>query len=130
MAPVILFGKFNTGSFIPCASSTKFYTKLLDSFLPSWLQIASFLKFTYQPRYLRVTPQCTFLLFFPGCPLETLIRQVNPPPLDAAELLSPFPTPASGPYFDLHRTVNVTALKGVTTHLVCRVKRLGNYTVG
>ena len=67
-------------------------------------------------------------LFFPGCPLETLIRQVKPL-RDADEIFSPYPTPATGPYFDLHRTVNVTALKGVTTHLVCRVKRLGNHTV-
>lgn len=36
---------------------------------------------------------------------------------------------AHGPYFDLHRTRNVTALAGVTTNLVCRVRRLGNHTV-
>ena len=71
---------------------------------------------------------------FAGCPLETLIRQVRPLPGvgDTPHDLifkPPFPTPETGPYFDLHRTVNVTALKGVTTHLVCRVKRLGNHTV-
>lgn len=52
---------------------------------------------------LLVTP--TLLSFFPGCPLETLIRQVKPlaRPSDHESLLSPFPTPDSGPYFDLHR---------------------------
>ena len=33
------------------------------------------------------------------------------------------------PYFDLERTQNVTALSGVDTRLVCRVRRIGNYTV-
>ena len=37
--------------------------------------------------------------------------------------------PKHGPFFDLHRTKNVTALKGVTTNLICRVRRLGNHTV-
>lgn len=62
-------------------------------------------------------------------PLENLIgKQVKPLP-DPDPIFNPYPTPDTGPYFDLHRTVNVTALKGVTTHLVCRVKRLGNHTV-
>ena len=37
--------------------------------------------------------------------------------------------PAKGPYFDVRRSKNVTALKGVTANLVCRVRRLGNHTV-
>ena len=37
--------------------------------------------------------------------------------------------PASGPYFDIRRSRNVTALKGVTSNLVCRVRRLNNHTV-
>ena len=37
--------------------------------------------------------------------------------------------PTSGPYFDVRRSKNVTALKGVTSNLVCRVRRLGNHTV-
>ena len=35
----------------------------------------------------------------------------------------------NGPYFDVRRSKNVTALKGVTTNLVCRVRKLGNHTV-
>ena len=68
----------------------------------------------------------------PGCPLETLIRHKQPPaPLEDPSLIfsPPYPTPPTGPYFDPRRTANVTALRGVTTHLVCRVKRLGNHTV-
>lgn len=68
-------------------------------------------------------------LAFVALPLENLIgKQVKPLP-DPDPIFNPYPTPDTGPYFDLHRTVNVTALKGVTTHLVCRVKRLGNHTV-
>ena len=37
--------------------------------------------------------------------------------------------PTSGPYFDIRRSKNVTALKGVTSNLVCRVRRLQNHTV-
>ena len=37
--------------------------------------------------------------------------------------------PQSGPYFDVRRSKNVTALKGVTSNLVCRVRRLNNHTV-
>ena len=37
--------------------------------------------------------------------------------------------PPSGPYFDVRRSKNVTALKGVTSNLVCRVRRLNNHTV-
>lgn len=37
--------------------------------------------------------------------------------------------PRTGPYFDLLKTRNVTALKGVTAYLICRVRRLGNHTV-
>jgi len=40
-----------------------------------------------------------------------------------------FKIPSHGPYFDVRRTKNVTALKGVTSNLVCRVRRLGNETV-
>ena len=69
---------------------------------------------------------CSFTV---GCPLETLLRQALPP---QDELYSQFPSQKngqSGPFFDIHRTVNVTALRGVTSHLVCRVRKLGNYTV-
>ena len=38
--------------------------------------------------------------------------------------------PAKGPHFDARRSKNVTALKGVTTNLICRVRMLGNHTVG
>ena len=55
---------------------------------------------------------------------------VNPIDFDLTEdYLHPENFPESGPFFDLHRTKNVTALKGVTTNLVCRVRRLGNHTV-
>ena len=37
--------------------------------------------------------------------------------------------PTNGPYFDIRRSKNVTALKGVTSNLVCRVRRLQNHTV-
>lgn len=35
----------------------------------------------------------------------------------------------TGPYFDKTVSKNVTALLGKTTHLICRVKNLGNKTV-
>ena len=55
---------------------------------------------------------------------------VNPIDFDLTEdYLHPENFPKSGPFFDVHRTKNVTALKGVTTNLVCRVRRLGNHTV-
>jgi len=56
--------------------------------------------------------------------LETL---VNPVDFDLGDLEENYPE--SGPFFDLHRTRNVTALKGVTTNLICRVRRLGNHTI-
>ena len=52
---------------------------------------------------------------------------VNPVDFDLGDLEENYPE--SGPFFDLHRTRNVTALKGVTTNLICRVRRLGNHTV-
>ena len=55
---------------------------------------------------------------------------VNPIDFDLTEdYLHPENFPESGPFFDVHRTKNVTALMGVTTNLVCRVRRLGNHTV-
>lgn len=35
-----------------------------------------------------------------------------------------------GPYFDTSATKNVTSLVGKTGHLNCRIKNLGNKTVG
>ena len=62
---------------------------------------------------------------------ELLKSLVNPIDFDLSEdhYLHPENYPKSGPFFDLHRTKNVTALKGVTTNLICRVRRLGNSTV-
>lgn len=62
---------------------------------------------------------------------ELLKSLVNPIDfdLDEDQYLHPDKYPQSGPFFDLHRTRNVTALKGVTTNLICRVRRLGNHTV-
>ena len=62
---------------------------------------------------------------------ELLKTLVNPIDFDLTEdhYLHPENYPESGPFFDLHRTKNVTALKGVTTNLICRVRRLGNHTV-
>ena len=62
---------------------------------------------------------------------ELLKSLVNPIDFDLSEdhYLHPENYPKSGPFFDLHRTKNVTALKGVTTNLICRVRRLGNHTV-
>ena len=66
-----------------------------------------------------------------GSKAEELLKMlVNPIDFDLTEdYLHPENFPESGPFFDLHRTKNVTALKGVTTNLVCRVRRLGNHTV-
>ena len=62
---------------------------------------------------------------------ELLKTLVNPIEFDLSEehYLHPESYPESGPFFDLHRTKNVTALKGVSTNLICRVRRLGNHTV-
>lgn len=60
------------------------------------------------------------------CPLETLLKPSDGGrrrPSSRQHSLSP------GPYFDHHRTRNVTAFEGVTAYLVCRVRRLGNNTV-
>ena len=67
-----------------------------------------------------------FILLLSGCPLETLLKPGNHGrrrPSSRQPSLSP------GPYFDHHRTRNVTAFEGVTAYLVCRVRRLGNNTV-
>ena len=66
-----------------------------------------------------------------GSKAEELLKMlVNPIDFDLTEdYLHPENFPKSGPFFDVHRTRNVTALKGVTTNLVCRVRRLGNHTV-
>lgn len=66
-----------------------------------------------------------------GIKAEELLKMlVNPIDFDLTEdYLHPENFPKSGPFFDVHRTKNVTALKGVTTNLVCRVRRLGNHTV-
>lgn len=97
------------------------------------------------------------IFFFTGCPLSTTLAPqtfldqlppykpnispsnaeellktlVNPIDFDLSEdhYLHPENYPEAGPFFDLHRTKNVTALKGVTTNLICRVRRLGNHTV-
>ncbi|TRY67431.1 hypothetical protein TCAL_05246 [Tigriopus californicus] len=43
---------------------------------------------------------------------------------------TPNPTGSlSGPWFDMPEHVNITASKSKTTHLVCRIKNLGNQTV-
>lgn len=43
---------------------------------------------------------------------------------------TPNPTGSlSGPWFDMPEHVNITGIKGKTTHLVCRIKNLGNQTV-
>jgi len=61
---------------------------------------------------------------------ELLKTLVNPIDFELSdEFLHPENFPESGPFFDLHRTKNVTALKGVTTNLICRVRRLGNHTI-
>jgi len=66
-----------------------------------------------------------------GIKAEELLKMlVNPIDFDLTEdYLHPENFPKSGPFFDVHRTKNVTALKGVTTNLVCRVRRLGNHTI-
>jgi len=63
--------------------------------------------------------------------VELLKTLVNPIDFDLSEefLKNPDNYPKNGPFFDLHRTKNVTALKGVTTNLICRVRRLGNHTI-
>ena len=44
--------------------------------------------------------------------------------------VTPNPTGSlSGPYFDQDIVKNVVGVKGKTTHLACRIKNLGNYTV-
>ena len=45
------------------------------------------------------------------------------------ELLTP-DVAATGPYIDVYHSGNITALRGITTRLNCRVRRLGNRTVG
>ena len=62
-----------------------------------------------------------------GCPLETLLKPNDSGGRRRQSSRQRLPSP--GPYFDLHRTRNVTAFKGVTAFLVCRVRRLGNNTV-
>ena len=60
--------------------------------------------------------------------LKTLVNPIDFD-LDSDHYLHPENYPELGPFFDVHRTKNVTALKGVTTNLICRVRRLGNSTV-
>ncbi|XP_014216955.2 contactin-2, partial [Copidosoma floridanum] len=45
------------------------------------------------------------------------------------DFLEEWPTPGTGPHFDLSMSSNFTGLKGKTVHLVCKVKNLGNRTV-
>ena len=65
-------------------------------------------------------------LTFSGCPLETLLK---PSGGGRRRPSSRKQSLAAGPFFDTHRTRNVTAFRGVTTYLVCRVRGLGNNTV-
>ncbi|KAI5722695.1 hypothetical protein M8J76_012198 [Diaphorina citri] len=39
-------------------------------------------------------------------------------------------TPTKGPYIDRQASKNVTALLGKTAYLICKVRNLGNKTIG
>ena len=117
--------------------------------------------FSFKTRSSLIRPFCPF---FPGCPMENLLRHqrsrfvdektadelikklppYRPPgssmqssaglsnlmdTLNSDDILEPQDIPPYGPYFDARRTRNVTALKGITTNLICRVKRLGDHKV-
>ncbi|KAL0128915.1 hypothetical protein PUN28_003941 [Cardiocondyla obscurior] len=45
------------------------------------------------------------------------------------DFLEEWPTPGTGPHFDISMQSNFTGLVGKTVHLVCKVKNLGNRTV-
>lgn len=62
----------------------------------------------------------------PGSSSDLELKELSDP-LDV--MMEPQAIPPLGPYFDLRRTRNVTALKGITTNLICRVKRLGDHKV-
>lgn len=98
----------------------------------------------YQPEFLNIDTISKKSVFFRTAPCQ---RTYLPPKANTTDLfmfgdevngfhlngeqMERFIKPLDrGPYFDTSATKNVTSLVGKTGHLNCRIKNLGNKTVG